>query len=320
VNPAISILIPSRNRPQSLIDCASSILSLAKDPDRVEIVLGLDSDDVVTPGVLPDRFIVSTAERPDTMSEIYERLRKVANAPIMINATDDHQMLTKNWDQEVVERSKDFNGCAVLYFDDPTHPGFATISALPFLIRRRLSESQGFVYPPYFPFWWIDTWLDEIGELTLRKFKLESGFAPVGERKTKGLREVDWWAKFFDRTRPIRLKAANHILDALPIPERLIARQRHQYVCAALNQRNQPLTRPGSTEVFQGWAEEVNEAIPERYLRAKRRAQIVLDSCEPQGPLGAEDNRRNGPDIPTTEIIGDSDRVPRRGNQAVRGG
>jgi len=100
----ISVLVPSRGRPESLAGSVSSLLGNAANPDGVEILVALDPDDDgpyadlrLGPRVwfwtAPERYGYARLER------YYNHLATMANGDWLLGTwNDDARMLTQDWD------------------------------------------------------------------------------------------------------------------------------------------------------------------------------------------------------------------------------
>jgi hypothetical protein len=79
---------------------------------------------------------------------------------------------------------------------------------------RKLVEKLGYMYPPYFPYWFVDHWLDDIVKLIDRisfaDVDVDSGPAKL---PTQEMRDVQFWATFFDSQRLVRRRHARAIID-----------------------------------------------------------------------------------------------------------
>ena len=156
----ISVLCPSRGRPDSLRASAGSLLSLAADPGAVEILVAMDPDDAATAEssmwctpAWPENAIVRPWIAPERwgyarLHEYYNALAAMARGDWLLLWNDDATMRTDGWDK-VIEAQE---------------PGVLW-----------LASNQG---PYYFPAWpaawsraWghvslspnVDVWVSEVG-------------------------------------------------------------------------------------------------------------------------------------------------------------
>jgi hypothetical protein len=143
---------------------------------------------------------------------------------------------------------------------------------------RGLIDKMGYYVQDYTPYWWMDTWLCEIATMIGRTHFVTIKTEFVGERQTRGLRELPYWAHFFDETRVHRRAIAEAILSspdfADPAERRQQLRDRLDHICAVLERGNAILRDPA----YANQLERAGYDAPadERYRRAKDRSLIVL--------------------------------------------
>src|SRR5207245_7883120 len=94
-------------------------------------------------------------------------------------------------------------------------------------------ELTGQLYPTHFPFWFIDTWVDETYSfVTGNTIPIVSNLMLTGKRgKTRRLRDLQFWWQYFTALRPQREADAAAIRAKLQIklePD-LILRARKQW-------------------------------------------------------------------------------------------
>ena len=117
----ISVVFPSRERPEGLKKCIFSLLDKAKDPTRIEILVGLDSDDLINQEEFQNVIAPNLDERGVTYTAIlfppigYGRLHEYVNklsaeshARWIMMWNDDAVMITENWDEVVLGYDGEF--------------------------------------------------------------------------------------------------------------------------------------------------------------------------------------------------------------------
>jgi hypothetical protein len=117
-----------------------------------------------------------------------------------------------------------FDGIGAIFFGKRhMHP----IELAPaFAFTRGWVDAFGYFMPEHFPFWWHDTWVDELARMTGRFTWADIGWEKHGasestsQHKTTRMREVSWWARFFDETRVLREEQARDVLtnEVVPYP------------------------------------------------------------------------------------------------------
>jgi hypothetical protein len=117
----ISILLPTRGRPKPLEQCLRTLLDLAKDPSRIEVMLAFDNDDteniahfvnVIQP-YLDDLGVEYSAiqfERLGYMrlNEYLNELAQHSQGSWLFFWNDDAVMKTQDWDQVIRDNAQEF--------------------------------------------------------------------------------------------------------------------------------------------------------------------------------------------------------------------
>jgi hypothetical protein len=104
----ISVLLPSRGRPESLLETMDTLLALAAAPGDVEILIAADPDDgptlALARGRLPARARMWTAPYRygyKRLCDYYNALDAAAAGPWSFMWNDDAHMLTSRWDEVI---------------------------------------------------------------------------------------------------------------------------------------------------------------------------------------------------------------------------
>ena len=111
MSPLVSVLCPTRRRPREFQSSISSLVRLADDPERVEILAAIDPDDAsYWDWVLPPGVRVWTAPQRygyRHLNEYYNALARQATGHWQMLWNDDALMVTPGWDSVIAERSED---------------------------------------------------------------------------------------------------------------------------------------------------------------------------------------------------------------------
>ena len=169
----ISILTPSRNRPQRLDTFVRSIYETADKPERIEILNYIDNDD---PAIneykkYEDTYVSELYELlnfrnlygpPISVSKSWNEIAKMSLGDILIMGNDDLIYRTKYWDttlENELRKYPDNVYCA--WFEDkingPKHCAFPIIS-------RTWYDTVGYFAPGVFNFGYNDTWVFDIAK------------------------------------------------------------------------------------------------------------------------------------------------------------
>ncbi len=218
----ISVLCPTRNRPNSVRRLvASALATAAKMP---EFVFYTDDD---APGSVPQDVrdlpgvIVVTGERI-VMSDMWNRCAEKATGDILMLAADDIAFRTRGWDDQVRDAFTALpDGIGFVHGADGTgiHPeGFGTHG----FVTRAWTDAAGHFTPPYFSCDYADTWLNDLADRVGRNIAipiLTEHLHPAAgkaawdeshaERRQRGAR--DDVAAIWARTEPEREAAASRL-------------------------------------------------------------------------------------------------------------
>lgn len=103
----ISILLPTRHRPELLLETVDSIIKTADNPDNVEILIRCDNDDSATLNIrdqleLRKNTKLIAGERFRGFQDVWKyllELGELAKGDLLMSFADDYRMITKGWDR-----------------------------------------------------------------------------------------------------------------------------------------------------------------------------------------------------------------------------
>jgi hypothetical protein len=272
----ISVLIPTRRHLDKLPRAVRSLQEHASVP--IEILLGIDDDDPDTIAwARPRRDVRAVVSpRPDTLGAVTNGLAAAAQGDVLLCLADDMEILTPRWDVEIgrvaVRESADGKPFA-FYLDDPTHPGFPSVWG----VNRSWVDICGFACAPWFPYWWGDTWIMEVGMASGRLFSVPVLTGQIeGRGMTTGMREVAWWAAFFEKTRPLRMQMAEAISAAAYLPDVHARLQDVRPQVALEFARMQAELQANNRATVLEAALSAGGMASERYVRAKAAAARLI--------------------------------------------
>ena len=206
----ISVILPSRGRPASLLRAVSSLAQ-----DDCEIIVGLDSDDPTIEeaerliGSVRQVRIVKSTRKP-TVGALFNYLGEWASGDWLIPFPDDYVVDQSDWatrTQKTLDRLP--NGMGLAYLWDPVYPHFATFP----LISKAAIEMQGFFMPPFFPFLFGDTWWNEVGVMSGMILPASASVTILKETgNIHNYRNLKLWATLFEKTRPLRQQIATQMI------------------------------------------------------------------------------------------------------------
>ena len=275
----ISVVIASRGRPELLAQTIEKLQANAVLPDTV-IAVALDDDDETMKGFVPSRGVhVSVAAREDSIGSKYNRAAALCLADLYLLWADDMAIPTPEWDKKLQYAADQFtDGYGVLYFgkvDGVFQPGIA--------VTHKFMDAMGFFNPPWFYFWWADTWVDEVARLSDKILYVDVAVELLQPIKgnSRNVKEITFWAEFFDRTRPMRRLSAEKIIDQSKTPpwRTVQLRQRMPQLEQILAHRNSKLRDPAQAAQLEAHFAFDNENS-ERYERVKAAAVKMLEGVK----------------------------------------
>lgn len=161
----ISLICPTRYRPDGFSAMVESAYLSADDPSQVQVVAYIDDDDPRlgdyrnTDHQLVVALIVG---QRCTLSDAWNRAAAVADGDVVMLAADDLRFRSWGWDRMVADAAAGFpDGIGLMYGRDghadermATHP----------FVTRRWVETVGRFTAPYFAADYVDLWLHDVAK------------------------------------------------------------------------------------------------------------------------------------------------------------
>jgi len=277
----ITVCLATRGRPSLLRQAVERTLKNAILP-TTKVVVGVDLDDPDRPGELQrllddEQILWSYGAREDSLGAKYNRVAAHCPADIYLGATDDAWIDAPGWDAELERLCALFpDGIGCVYVGRMNIP--STLPAMQ-AVTQGLVDRMGHFMCPDYPFWWHDTWLDEfahyIGRVVHSGIKV--GY-PEQNPGSRGLRELDFWARHFDETRAGRRLMALDVINNPDFAETEMRRHQLRSQLPKLDawfvHRNSFLRNPENARRLEREAGIDNGGAPdERYARLKAAAE-----------------------------------------------
>jgi len=269
----ISVLIPARGRPLELARCIRSLRDAAAGDPAIEILVAIDDDDEAfhRSPFTDARVRAAIGPRPATLGVKLNNLAAAARGEILWFIADDYVMDTPGWPARFRAAVATLpGGIGILYPQDALHDDHASFP----LITRRIYAGLNYFAPPWFPYWFVDTWWDEIGILLgLRRAIDVRVSAPEGRGRSHGVFDVAFWAQLFEDTRSLRVRDARVLagLNGQGLDAMLAALPTRYAVCA---QRTGLLRDPARIAYW-----ESNQTLgprPARYQAVKAEGERLM--------------------------------------------
>ena len=166
----ISLLCPTRNRPASLERMWESAMQTAKNPQKIELVLYIDDDDILSiekakqlSKRFGDQINVITGARD---AEIYSNLHNIcclkSSSEIVMGSADDIIFKTKDWDHYILQIFNEIDDkIAFVYPDD----GFNGIKlGTHGFFHKKWFDILGYLAPPIFTVDYSDNYIMDLAK------------------------------------------------------------------------------------------------------------------------------------------------------------
>lgn len=163
--PLLSVILPSRQRFDALVQTMLSFINLASDPSQVEFLVKLDSDDTETInkiGQLPGKVKTLVYDRMRgyyDLQHFVNDLCKLAMGDWVLLFNDDAVMTTQNWDLLLADVNpyqcrEDFGGNDKVCLLNPGSPESDKTDVFPMVRRESIKYLGHFSLHPH-----NDTWV-----------------------------------------------------------------------------------------------------------------------------------------------------------------
>lgn len=211
----LAIGLATRGRPDLLRETVKRTLDHIELSDTRLYVLADEDDETMRAWVFKDLAVeVHRAPREDSLGGKYNRLLRLEQADVYMTMVDYAPHVTKGFDRKIMEAAGLFpDGIGVIY-NHMANLSFPALNAVTDGFVRRL----GYFYPEYFPYWFVDHWLDDIARM-IGRIAVADVHVDVQKRPgTQEQREPGLWASLFDALTFERRKDAFRLIDDLCDP------------------------------------------------------------------------------------------------------
>lgn len=211
---SLTINLATRGRPELLIDTVARTLpNIARD-DTV-FMISVDRDDLKTIRALHDlprdkRIMPIVLDREDSFGGKFNRALIYAPADVYTAMVDYAPHVTPAFDQKILDAAAVFpDNIGVVY-------NRLICASLPAIngITAGLAKHMGYLYPTYFPFSFVDLWMDDIVRLIDRISFADVIIDRAKREPTMGRRDVKFWGVLLDLLMYERLDIARRVLNA----------------------------------------------------------------------------------------------------------
>jgi hypothetical protein len=157
----ISLLLPTRGRPDLVKRFLQSVVAQSTRPDLIEVILCVDEDDIESHGIVFDELALKMVVKPrQTMGAYNTECLRQASGEITIAVNDDIVVRTKGWDEKVRELDARYPDGVYLGYGNDLFKG-PKLCTFPILSRKTCSVLAE-PYPAIYKGAFIDVHLMDI--------------------------------------------------------------------------------------------------------------------------------------------------------------
>lgn len=170
----ISLLCPTRKRPNFMKELWESAYNNSLYKDEIELIFYIDSDDnesiEMYKSLGPNVHAIIDERGEGNLSVMWNRCYERASADIVMHCGDDIRFRTPNWDKIVLDEFDKYKDKIVLVYgnDGVRKDDLATHSFL----HKNWIETVGYFLPPYFSSDMNDYWLTTVARNIKRLIKV----------------------------------------------------------------------------------------------------------------------------------------------------
>jgi hypothetical protein len=183
----ISILLPSRGRPEKLRTVITAIADTVAHPKKIEVIIRIDDDDPADYDFGMPKFCrLSTGPRPESKVAAYNAAYRLAKGDILMPLGDDSIFVSKSWDEIIKKEFADRpDGILLLYGQDGVQNEKL---ATHYIISRKMADALGYFSPPMFKGYFGDNFMMDLAQRIGRikynsKIAIDHQAAHVGKGK-----------------------------------------------------------------------------------------------------------------------------------------
>ena len=124
VKKEISIVIPSRGRPEKLLEMMNSVIDCASSPELIEFVLYLDNDETSDYEMFYKRAVIIKDDRAH-MGKMFSACILKSSGKTIVICNDDVIVSTNKWDDIIYENLKSYDDNIFLMYPNDLNKGSA---------------------------------------------------------------------------------------------------------------------------------------------------------------------------------------------------
>lgn len=162
----ISILIPTKNRIHNIKNVLKTIKDTSEDISNIEMIFYVDNDDYASQDMIESYENINikwvSSNEKILFSDMWNKAYEISTGKYIMLCGDDVEFRTTGWDKKVLNYFKKYKD-EIMYLvpKDGYQNGALGVHGF---VSKKWIELIGYFTPPYFKYWYADTWLDEVSK------------------------------------------------------------------------------------------------------------------------------------------------------------
>ncbi len=214
----LSIILSTRSRPHLLIPTVRTTMSNIRNKETTLVVMvDADDEDTIICRKQLERMgaKVCVMARALSLGEKYNAGMVVEPGDVYLVMVDYAPHITEGFDQRILDAAQTYPDGYVVVRNWFANMSFPCINAM----THKLAQRLGGIYPPFYPFWFVDHHLDDIAQM-IGRYAFADVKVDVSARTelpdrpwTMGRRDTWMWAWLFDALSLERQEIAKAIIE-----------------------------------------------------------------------------------------------------------
>jgi len=191
----ISILCPTRKRPDNMTRLYQSILDTAANSKAIELIFYIDTDDHESlaragrmSAYLKDIKVTYIKGARILLSQMWNKCYGISSGQIIGFICDEAVFRTKGWDVKVTDTINSYDDRIVLVYGRDGIQDHREFGAY-FFVHRNWPETIGYLAPPYFSCDFNDSWLNEVAKRIGRHKRIDMFIEHMHFAKGKAVKD-----------------------------------------------------------------------------------------------------------------------------------
>lgn len=216
------LLIPlaTRGRPDLLLNTLQITSSNIKEEDTRIVVL-VDFDDHKTTEIIDKICVIPHCcffpiKREASLGAKYNRISDwtltVGYIPTCYLAMVDYTPITTpGFDSLILSKCDEFPDGIGVFLSDKANLSFSGLNGW----TTKTAQALGYLYPPYFPYWFLDHWIEDVAWMVNRVIHVPISIDRQLRPGTQNKRDFPYWCNFWNHSVHLRELDAQKLINEM---------------------------------------------------------------------------------------------------------